>query len=190
MDQAITFGFVTAPDDKVGLLFEMTERLDKAAKEVPGVESATLWMDLDLPERYAVFVHADSTEAADTFANLVGATDIFDAAIEQLEVPPDIRRMETLLRYGASIGQMSVGQVLSLSIRQAQPGQTGELMDDVVSVFQGLKYIDGFLGAAIGPNSALREEIVGIALWTDRKPFDESVSRGSFYEIRLFERIA
>lgn len=190
MSALISIGAVTVPDDRVEMLFSFVESIKESSAEIDGVRSVTLWMDLDLPEKYAVFVHSDGLDSADQVQAAMGEDGSFEQALESLDIPPDIRRIETHVDYGASLGQMQLQQVLSLSIRQAPPGQASQLLEDVVEVFRGLKYMDGLRGAIIGSNVALREEIAGIALWTDRKPFDGSVQRGSFYEIRLFERIA
>lgn len=190
MNEIVAIGFVIATDEQAGILFEFVDRVRREAEVVPGFKSASLWMDLDLPEKYAIFLHFSDDKAAVETVSLISETGILDDALLEIENPPDIRQIQVLLPYGRTIGDLRNGEVLSVSIRTADPGQGPELMDDVVSIFQGLKYIDGFLGAVVGTNSALDEEVVAIALWTDRKPFDSSVQRGSFYEIRLFERIA
>ena len=190
MNEIVAIGFVTAADDQVGILFEFVERVRREAEVVAGFKSASLWMDLDLPEKYGIFLHFSDDRAAAETSALISETGIIDDALLEIENPPDIRQIQVLLPYGRSIGDLRNGEALSVSIRTADPGHGPELMDDVVAIFQGLKYIDGFLGAVVGTNTALDEEVVAIALWTDRHPFDTSVQRGSFYEIRLFERIA
>lgn len=190
MNEIVAIGFVTAADDQVGILFEFVERVRREAHVVAGFKSVSLWMDLDLPEKYGIFLHFSDEKAALETSELISETGILDDALLEIENPPDIRQIQVLLPYGRSIGELRNGEALSISIRTADPGHGPELMDDVVAIFQGLKYIEGFLGAVVGTNTALDEEVIAIALWTDRQPFDSSVQRGSFYEIRLFERIA
>lgn len=190
MSHQVTLGFVWVPDDKVDLLFEFLQGARAICEQVDGFFSMTLWMDLDLPEKYLILAHYANGVAAQEAAARVSEAGLMDPGIEQMETPPDIRRIDAEVRHGATPGKVEVGQLASTSIRSADPGQGHELETDVLQVFEGLKYLDGYLGSMVGPNSAVRDEIVGIAFWADRRPFDQSVQRGSFYEIRLFERIA
>jgi hypothetical protein len=123
-------------------------------------------------------------------AGVLSELDAFESAVKELEAPPDMHRIEAEIRHGLTLGKTEIGQCASVSIRLADPGQGPQLRDEIAHIFEGLKYISGYLGSITGANASVREEICGIALWTDRKPFDESITRGSFYEIRLFERIA
>lgn len=190
MSHYLTLGYAWVPDDEAELVFAFVEGARKICEPIEGFFSVTLWMDLDFPEKYAVMAHFGSLEAAMAAQDAMAESELMEETLERLQSPPDIRRIEAELRHGTTLGRMELGQLASVSIRQADPGQGGALEQDLKDLFEGLKYLDGYLGSIIGPNVAIPDEIVGIVLWADRKPFDESVARGSFYEIRLFERIA
>lgn len=190
MSHYLTLGYAWVPDDDAELVFAFVEGARRICEPIDGFFSVTLWMDLDFPEKYAVLAHFGSLEAAVQAQEAMAESDLMSGTLERLRTPPDIRRIEADVRHGATLGRLELGQLASVSIRGADPGQGGELERDLQEVFEGLKYLDGYLGAIIGSNVAAPDEIVGIVLWADRKPFDESVARGSFYEIRLFERIA
>ncbi len=190
MSHYLTLGYAWVPDDDAELVFAFVEGARRICEPIDGFFSTTLWMDLDFPEKYAVMAHFGSLEAAVAAQEEMSASTLMTDTLERLQTPPDIRRIEAGRRHGTTLGRMELGQLASVSIRRADPGQGGSLEQDLSDVFEGLKYLDGYLGSIIGPNVAIPDEIVGFVLWTDRKPFDDSVARGSFYEIRLFERIA
>lgn len=189
MGHVMTLATVWAPSDKFEVLTRFQDDAFDVLHDLEGFFSVSVWKDLDFPERYAVLLHYASWETAEKAAELAGEAEIIDKAYAAVDVPPEVMRVLIDYRNGVSPGRVDIGQVLSISRRRAEPGHGGLLEKEVEDVFESMKYMDGFLGSIFGTNEALRDEVVGIAFWADRKSFDRSLPELVPYEIRLYERI-
>ena len=91
--------------------------------------------------------------------------------------------------HGLPARRIELGQYASVSTRRADPGYTEQLLDEMEQIFETLRYIDGYLGSAVGTNPALPEEIIGLVFWRDLRSYEDSGPRKGLYEIRLYERV-
>ncbi|HRF60731.1 MAG TPA: hypothetical protein PLH94_12575 [Fimbriimonadaceae bacterium] len=189
MAHVMTVATVWAPSDKVDVLTRFQDDAFDVLHDLEGFFSVSVWKDLDFPERYAVLLHYASWEVAERAAELAADAEIIDKAYAAVESPPEVGRVLIDYRHGVSPGRVNIGQVLSISRRTAEPGHGRILEREVEGVFESMKYMDGYLGSVFGTNEALRDEVVGIAFWADRKSFDRSLPELVPYEIRLYERL-
>ena len=95
-----------------------------------------------------------------------------------VDTTSDISRMETFRQIGAASGA-----VVSLSRRTADPGRGQELIEDVADVMDSLSAIGGFLGALVGPNESMPEQVFGLAFWDNYFAYNESLPAQLVYEV-------
>ncbi len=159
------------------------------ASKVPGFAGCSMWRDKDIPERYMlVAVYADLASADKAF-ELMSEGMILDRGYNLLETAPDNRRMLVSRQHGQDLAHTEVGELLSLSMRTSATGYGDELAAELDQIFQSLEVIPGYKGSALGPSERLREEVIGIVLWSDLKSFQSSIPAHVSYEIQLYERV-
>lgn len=191
MTQTVSVALATVQDSGFPQLAAFAERIRELGQAQTGFRSCTLWKDEDFPERYALIT---DVEAQEDQTGLIFASLIDEEALHRLNEgyanPADLHVMRVSSRHGKTNGATAPGQTMSLSMRRAEPGYGEDLEMELRDIFESIKYIDGYVGSILGPNRALEEEIVAMAFWQTRRAFELSLpASGSFYEIRLFERV-
>lgn len=158
------------------------------ASKVSGFAGSSMWRDKDIPERYMLIsVYADLASADKAF-ELMSEAMVLDRGYNLLETAPDNRRMLISREQGQDLAHTQIGELLSLSMRTSATGYGDELGAELEEIFQSLHVIPGFKGSTFGPNERLREEVIGIVLWSDLKSFQASMPAHVPYEIQLYER--
>ncbi len=153
-------------------------------------ESLSLWRDCENPGSFLAIASCLVDEVREnSWAHIEaigGGTDSF----ESIFGPVDLHTMLPHRIHGMQARKAEVGQLVSVSLRRADPGRTEGLMDEVEGIFESIKYIDGYLGSAMGSNTGLPEEVIGLVFWRDMQSFEDSGPRRGLYEIRVYQRLA
>ncbi len=152
-------------------------------------ESLNLWRDVEAPGMYLAIASSleDSLtdHAWDRIELICGSEERFDASLGMADLHPMLPHRI----HGQQARKSEVGQLVSISTRRADPGMHEGLLDEMEGIFESLRYIEGYLGSAVGPNAALPEEVIGMVFWSDSQAFDDSGPRKGLYEIRLYQRV-
>lgn len=155
--------------------FEVSEKLSK----VRGFHGLSVWRDPRAAESFLVgYEYADVASAE---RGLVSVTEVRVLAETQLADfrPADVTRVRVAGRAGVRLSQTALTTFLSMSVRVADPGYGPELISEVGNVLVELSLLPGFLGSIYGTNSALDEEVVGIATWASQSAYQGSLPRKS-----------
>lgn len=151
-------------------------------------EALSLWEDVDAPGSHLAIASsledAPHDHAWDRVERIAGV-----GACETAFGVADLHPMLPHRVHGLPARRIEVGQFASISTRRADPGRDEDLLDEMEGIFESLRYIDGYLGSAIGPNAALPEEVIGLVFWRDLQAYEDSGPRKGLYEIRLFRRV-
>ncbi len=190
MAQFLHLALLWTPDRSLESISEAQFRIQSALGLSPDYISLSFWRDLDFPEQYAFVFHTHSDSNEPGQGGLGSAAVEMETLATSLGGSLDSHQILLDHLHAAAPGQIQVGQFMSVSKRKADPGHSDDLRAELRDIFESIKYIDGYLGSAIGTNLAVEEEVVGIVFWKSREAFQESVPRGSFYEIRLYERVS
>lgn len=174
-------------DSAVEQLQNIQLQIQSAAGMNPDYLSLSIWRDCDFPEKYAMVLH-----------ELQGDPDLYGTLLEpqiarHLESflsPPTVHEINVRSTAGHAPGDVQPGQFMSMSVREAEPGYSAELLAEFADIFEAIQYVPGYLGSMVGQSVSLEDELVGLVYWDHRKGFEESMPRGSFYEIRLYERLS
>jgi hypothetical protein len=190
MEQRLTYISIWMPDDQISRLEDLQFRVQSKYGLHPQFISASLWKDSDLPERYLAVLHETVEVGQVRILDPANDPELAKEAGDFALGLPDVHEMKVVDSFGKAAASIEIGQYLSLSRRTADPGRADDLLSEMSEILYPLRFIEGFLGYAYGEHVSNEEEVFGAVFWGDRKSFDESVPRGSFYEIRLFVRIA
>jgi hypothetical protein len=156
----------------------------------PGYLSFSIWRDSDLPERYALLLHQRKGDGELGLLERLSETQQFVDLVKAYQAPPDVHHMLVEHTHAAQAGSVDPGQMMSMSVRRAEPGYGDDLKQEVSDIFENIRYFEGYLGSVYGPNRAIDEEVIAMVYWKDRRCFDASIPAIPPYEVRLFERIA
>lgn len=151
-----------------------------------GCLSYSVWRDLDLSERYAVLTEFASEESLEGVITKLESSGVAERLTNLLDTPPDMRQIRVDTHQGKGLGELKGGDMMSMSIRSSEPGFGNELERETKQIFDSLQFISGYLGAIIGPNINLPEEVFGLAFWESREAFEESLPAKSLYEVKLY----
>lgn len=189
MSQILSVALAWIADEKATQIGDLQFRAQQLIGMDHRYRSLTVWKDCDIPERYAALMHYDVEEDGEDLFETISDDQLYSQIVEAHAGPADVHQMRVAYIHAALPGQTQIGQMMSVSMRKADPGYEEDLLQELRDIFEGIKYIDGYLGSIFGKNKALGEEIIACAFWKDRHSFEESTPRGSFYEIRLYERV-
>lgn len=181
---------------KVFLSEEQIQLIDQIIQEVAiqslssgRNESLSLWRDDEAFGAYLLLASSLEEQANhsawDRMEEIVGSEERLTAAFGGI----DLHTMLPHRIHGLQSRKTDSGQLVSLSTRRAEPGRSEDLMDEMEGIFESLRYINGYLGAALGPNLALPEEVIGMVFWDSRDAYQDSNPKRGLYEIRLYERV-
>lgn len=188
MAEFCTLVRLTAPESTERAVLDAYKGARKHVKADPNLLSVSLWMDCDLPGLYCSLLHCGQS-GSHTPDCVPEGLERFEEAVTQVGIP-DLLQARIEKRMGAAPGKSKIGELMSISVRSAEPGLGSHILDELSDIFQSLTVIDGFAGCAYGRSVTLDEEIVGMAFWTDRRAFDRSLPKKTLYEVRLYQRIA
>ncbi|MBL8040424.1 MAG: hypothetical protein JNM04_03645 [Chthonomonas sp.] len=175
------------PSSAVEQLQAIQLQIQQEAGLNPDYLSLSIWQDCDFPEKYAVVLH-ESLGEPDLYATLLEPQ--IARMVDNLLAPPTVHKVLVRHSAGQHPGDIQPGQLMSMSVREAEPGYFEDLLAEVSDIFEAIQYVPGYLGSVYGQNVSLEDEVIGIVYWQHRQGFEESMPRGSFYEIRLYERIS
>ena len=164
------------------------QTLDPALKHLEGYEGVALWRNTLMPTEHLVTYSYANLEAAEAGLEAVASRKLLAETTHHTGVP-DVTRVFVAKKKRRGIHGAKVGQYLSKSVRVADPGYADDLVEELDRIFDELSILPGYLGAEIGKNESLEEEIVGMAAWESEAAFESSVPPGRLYEIRLYRRI-
>jgi heme-degrading monooxygenase HmoA len=164
------------------------QTIDPALKHVDGYRGVGLWRNVTIPTEHLVtYAYAD-LDSAERGLEAVASRKLLAETTHTVGAP-DVSRffMQPAKRKG--IFGAKVGQFLSKSVRVADPGYGSDLMEELDRIFDELSILPGYLGAEVGRNETLSEEIVGLVAWESAEEFEQSVPPGRLYDIRLYRRV-
>lgn len=189
MPQVLSLATAWVPPDQFDAILGHTAELQQLLSALRGTLSVTVWADADLPERYGLLVHYADEDAAEASLETVSESPIFDQLLRSSPSIPDIIRAAVWKEARFEPCRIEVGGYMSSSERNAEPGNVQELLHEMYDIFETLTVLDGFMGYAIAQNTTLREQIIGLVLWANRKGFEASLPKRTLYEVKLWERI-
>jgi len=173
---------LTATAGELGELREWINQIQALFGLDMAYDCVSLWADVEMPERYLVAV-----EETGSWPTLFESS--METELESRFAVQKVVKGQVSVKHGRSLKQAENGTYLSVSDRTSEPGYGPELREEVTDILAALEYIPGWLGHYVGGNLAIPEEVTGWVLWNSPEAFQQSVPRGSFYEIRLFHRI-
>ena len=152
---------------------------------VDGYLGSTLWQNDRTFHEHVVLHRYDTPEAADRGLWVISKRDFLAERLPVTFSTPDVTRF----RVQNVIGSAKNGAMLSLSVRNADPGYGDELAGEVTRIFEELSMLEGFDLGEVGRNDTLAEQVIGLAHWTDAAAFQRSIPTGSIYDVRLYRRV-
>lgn len=152
-------------------------------------EAITLWESTKTPGDLMVIHRYANEEMADRSIELLSNSSFMGQIVSLVDSPPDIRRYRIAGERGKREFEIVLGQVLSVSIRQADPGLGWDLDEELARILDEISYIDGYLGSLHGRSVAVHEEILSIALWETEKAFCESVPGHQMFTVSAYRRV-
>jgi len=156
---------------------------------VKGFLGRSSWRDAGDDVAHLTLYEYDSPEAAAEGLKVVVEGPILVESSRLLLSPPDVEQVVVVKASGKHVRETSVGNVMSISARIADPGLGESLDQDLENIFGELAAIDGFLGSVRGYRTLVEEERIGIALWRDLPAFQRSLPEKTMYELKAYKRI-
>jgi hypothetical protein len=160
-----------------------------ASRRVP--QGFTAWQRIEHPSHYLFVVPHPDLHAAEDYLRKALANGVFPGELPGGFVStPDVQVIQVGDRHGIKPAESKIGNLLSLSIRIAEPGFQAELFADLETVFRELEALDGFLGWSFGSRANLEEEIIGIGLWSDFEAYKASLPHSQrMSELTVYKRV-
>lgn len=152
-------------------------------------EAVTLWESTEKPGDLMVLHRYANEEKADKSIELLSTSSFMGQLVNLADSPPDIRRYRIAGERGKRECDVAVGKVLSMSIRQADPGLGWDLDAELARILDEIAFIDGYLGSLHGRSVAVHEEILSIALWDNESAFRKSVPGHHLYTVAPYIRV-
>jgi len=152
-------------------------------------EAVTVWESTEDQGAFLV-LHRYADEAkADESIELLSTSSFMGQLVNLVDTPPDIRRYRVAGERGKRECDVAVGNILSLSIRQADPGLGWDLDAELARILDEIAFIDGYLGSLHGRSVAVHEEILSIALWENESAFRKSVPGHQLFTVEPYVRV-
>ncbi|HCE00546.1 MAG TPA: hypothetical protein DER07_05855 [Armatimonadetes bacterium] len=158
-------------------------------RDVRGYRSMTVWESTEDPEDFLMLLLFDDDRSADEGLKATTEAGPLVESMKRVCDPPDVRRTRLVSFWGPAPCLFPLGTVVSVSFRTADPGYGSDLVDELDRIFSELSFLPGFLGCAIGRNSALREEVVGLAFWRDEPSFRQSLPHKHPHQVRAYRKV-
>lgn len=99
---------------------------------------------------------------------------------------PWINAFEVKGLWGRMSHPEAVGEVLSASMRDTDPGMGPDWMEELSRIFDELALMPGFQGALIAQDISLPDRIIGLVRWDDLASFKRSVpDHETFYRLEV-----
>jgi hypothetical protein len=153
-------------------------------------DSITLWESMERLGDYIAIMRYPDEAAADKGVEASSQTEALADIIVLAETPPDIRRYRITRDKGLREDQVDIGGVLSMSVRQADPGLGWDLDAELGRILDEIALLPGFLGSIHGRSATVHEQVMGIAFWRDKDSFLASVPSHHMYDLGSFHRVA
>lgn len=153
-------------------------------------EAVTIWESTEKPGRFLV-IHRYADEAsADRAIEQLSNSNFMSEIVSLADTPPDIRRYRVAGQSGSREFEVPIGKLLSLSIRQADPGLGWDLDAELARILEEIAFIEGFLGSLHGRSATVHEEILSLAFWDNEDAFRRSVPGHQLFTVEPFVRVA
>ena len=152
-------------------------------------EAITLWESTETPGDYMALHRYARDEDADRAFEIIGTSESLAKVVSLADTPLDIRRYRIAAQKGQQEFEDDLGTILSVSIRQADPGLGWDLDAELARILDEIAFIDGFLGSMHGRSVAVHEEILSIALWSSEEAFRESVPGHHLFTVSAYRRV-
>ena len=165
------------------------QTIDPALQKVPRYMGVGLWRDSDQPTEHLVTYAYANLASAEEGLELVASKKLLTEATVISSGPADVTRVSVIHKKRSGIFSAKVGQYLSKSVRHSDPGYGDELVDELDRIFDELALLPGYLGAEVGRNDTLSDEVIGLAAWESEAAFKTSLPPGALYTIKLYRRI-
>jgi len=190
MGRVLACTTVQIAEDHVERARKLLREVDGNAGGIPGRKSISLWRDLEAEGRFATVGEYDSAEDVEKQLETLDEGGLLETILEIVDSAPDLRIFRIDGHSGLTPQAAPLASFMSLSIRRADPGLGAEIESEVSQIFESLAFTPGYLGGLWGPNLALEEEVLGMALWETREAYASTLPAKPIYELMLFERIA
>ena len=165
------------------------QQISPVLRQVPGFMGVGLWQNLNDADAHLALYHYDSPENADLGLEAVASRKLLTEATVHSDTPPDVRRVAVQGKVGQNIFNTGLHQVISVSVRVADPGFGASLADEVGRILHELQLLPGYLGGEFGRNDSLDEEVIGLAAWENEAEFQSSVPVGTIYDVRVYRKV-
>lgn len=152
-------------------------------------EAITLWESTETPGEFLALHRYAKEEDADRAFEIISSSESMAKVVSLADTPLDIRRYRIAGQKGLQEFEVDPGTILSISIRQADPGLGWDLDAELARILDEIAFIDGFLGSMHGRSVAVHEEILSIALWNSEGAFRESVPGHHLFTVSAYRRV-
>lgn len=148
----------------------------------PGFVCLTRWR---LPQQRMAYMAWDNERAYERFMQGFSPEEWLDPDDLSAQ-PPNVQGFTILREWGSCMHPESVGEVMSVSERDLDPGMGPEWEEELGRIFDELALMPGFQGALMARHLHLPDRIHGMVRWDDVASFRRSVpDHAMFYRLEF-----
>lgn len=187
----MSFLIISFAELRPGLQIETLEYMRRSRGVlgmVDGFLSNSLWQDSHNENRYLVLGHYRDADAARRGIEALEEKGLILQTMEMLLTPPEVYGFEVDSMVGVTPNETWVGEVLSLSRRNADVGFGESWRNELRGIFQSLELIEGFRGSIVATNQALPDQVLGLCFWHDPVSYNASIPAHPLYQVHSFTR--
>lgn len=188
MSETLIMVRVRLHEEDVAAATSYAHAVTQTAASVDGFQGTGIWQATDDELTRMILFSYASPEAATAGLVALGQRRSLIERQGHGAAPADVLALRVINSGGVLSGGVAHAQLISVSIRIAEPGYGPELIERYEFTFAELGAIPGYAGFLVGVNVNLEEEVAGFAAWDDEGAFLASLPEQKSYKVRLFER--
>lgn len=173
--------------EDVGSVRDYVAETRAALAGVEGFLGGGAWRGVADPHARLVLFLYDSPEATRRGLAALGDQPMLVERLHEESATPDVRSLTVHQADGVFTLGLERDVLVSVSVRQAEPGYGPDMVTEYEDVFGGLSMTSGYAGGLIGVNAQFPDEVAGLAAWRSEGAFEASVPRDAPYAISLYE---